>query len=121
MARRKRSRNAPCSCGSGKQYKHCCWHKGFAWVEDEQGQVGREVPLSADALAVLDQQRQKFRQRCGRDPGPDGYASLVTLRRGDLRRVNKHRLDLFGPLVHLSDENNGRESSLVGRSDFKSE
>jgi selenocysteine-specific elongation factor len=45
----------------------------------------------------------------------------ITLNRDDLRRVNKHRLDLFGPLVHLSDENNGRESSLVGRSDFKSE
>jgi selenocysteine-specific elongation factor len=45
----------------------------------------------------------------------------VTLNRDDLRRVNKHRLDLFGPLVHASDENNGRESSLVGRSDFKSE
>jgi selenocysteine-specific elongation factor len=45
----------------------------------------------------------------------------VTLNRDDLRRVNKHRLDLFGPLVHASNENNGRESSLVGRSDFKSE
>jgi selenocysteine-specific elongation factor len=45
----------------------------------------------------------------------------VTLKRDDLRRVNKHRLDLFGPLVHSSDENYGRESSLVGRSDFKSE
>ncbi len=45
----------------------------------------------------------------------------ITLKREDLRRINKHRLDLFGPLVHLSDENNGRESSLVGRSDFKSE
>ncbi len=37
----------------------------------------------------------------------------VTLRRGDLRRINPHRLDLFGA--------HGRESSLVGRSDFKSE
>ena len=36
----------------------------------------------------------------------------VTLRRGDLRRINPHRLDLFG----LS----GRESSPVGRPDFKS-
>ncbi len=43
----------------------------------------------------------------------------VTLNRDDLRRINRHRLDLFGPLV--PDENNGRESSLVGRSDFKSE
>jgi selenocysteine-specific elongation factor len=47
----------------------------------------------------------------------------VTLRRGDVRRINKHRLDLFR---HASDAANvensvpGRESPPVGRPDFKS-
>lgn len=48
----------------------------------------------------------------------------VTLRRGDLRRINKHRLDLFRL---PADENagsvpllSGRETSPVGRPDFKS-
>ncbi len=46
----------------------------------------------------------------------------VTLRRADLRRINKHRLDLFR---HPADEQpsapgSGRESSPVGRPDFKS-
>ena len=49
----------------------------------------------------------------------------VTLRKGDLRRINPHRLDLFGPVVTVAAaeqlKENGRESSLVGRSDFKSE
>ncbi len=43
----------------------------------------------------------------------------VTLRRGDLRRVDKHRRDLFrnpAAAEHVS----GRESSPVGRPDFKS-
>lgn len=40
----------------------------------------------------------------------------ITLKRGDHRRTNRYRLDLFG-----SDGVDGRESSLVGRSDFKSE
>jgi selenocysteine-specific elongation factor len=44
----------------------------------------------------------------------------VTLRRGDLRKINKHRLDLFGPRMFSADADGG-ESSLVGRSDFKSE
>lgn len=44
----------------------------------------------------------------------------VTLNRNDLRRVNKHRLDLFGPAIRPSTGNNGRESSPVGRPDFKS-
>jgi selenocysteine-specific elongation factor len=48
----------------------------------------------------------------------------VTLNRGGERRANKHRLDLFGPLMQPSQDvpsDPGRESSLVGRSDFKSE
>ena len=45
----------------------------------------------------------------------------VTLRQGDLRRVNRHRLDLFGPAVLTSGDADGGDSSLVGRSDFKSE
>lgn len=41
----------------------------------------------------------------------------VTIRRGDLRRVNRQRLDLFGPLPAMPD---GGETSPVGRPDFKS-
>jgi selenocysteine-specific elongation factor len=47
----------------------------------------------------------------------------VTLRLGDLRRVNKHRLDLFRRRhqgASRDDLNSGRESSPVGRPDFKS-
>ncbi|MEA2818223.1 MAG: selenocysteine-specific elongation factor [Bradyrhizobium sp.] len=47
----------------------------------------------------------------------------VTLRRGDLRRINQHRLDLFRKLPEGgldNDTNSGRESSPVGRPDFKS-
>lgn len=52
----------------------------------------------------------------------------VTLRRGDLRRVNPHRLDLFGPApaeagpapAPAPAAPDGREASLVGRPDFKS-
>jgi selenocysteine-specific elongation factor len=47
----------------------------------------------------------------------------VTLRRGDLRRLNKHRLDLFrDETSHGGSEttSSGRETSLVGRPDFKS-
>lgn len=45
----------------------------------------------------------------------------VTLRKGDLRRINPHRLDLFGPVGISSSDAVGGESSPVGRSDFKSE
>ena len=46
----------------------------------------------------------------------------MTLRRGDLRRINKHRLDLFRRPTDelLLSSNSGRESPPVGRPDFKS-
>ncbi len=47
----------------------------------------------------------------------------VTLRRGDLRRVNKHRLDLFRGAAEPAGREHtdpGRDSSPVGRPDFKS-
>ena len=44
----------------------------------------------------------------------------VTLRRGDLRRINKHRLDLFRRPAEETQTDSGRESSPVGRPDFKS-
>ena len=71
MARHPHSRNAPCPCGSGQKYKHCCRGKGFTWVADEQAQLFREIPLPAAALPLLEAQLQKFRQRFGRDPGPE--------------------------------------------------
>ncbi len=45
----------------------------------------------------------------------------VTLRRGEMRRVDPRRLDLFGPLVSFARIAKGGESFPVGRSDFKSE
>lgn len=46
----------------------------------------------------------------------------VTIRRGDLRRMNKHRLDLFRRPADEppSPASSGREASPVGRPDFKS-
>ena len=47
----------------------------------------------------------------------------VTFRRGDLRRINKHRLDLFRRRADEADVaviSSGRASSPVGRPDFKS-
>jgi selenocysteine-specific elongation factor len=45
----------------------------------------------------------------------------MTVKRDDLRRINRHRADLFAPPDPAPADDNGRESSLVGRSDFKSE
>jgi hypothetical protein len=71
MARQKLSRNAPCPCGSGKKYKHCCISKGFDWTEDEAGTIFKNVPLNEEAVGILEDQRRKFVEKFGREPGPN--------------------------------------------------
>jgi hypothetical protein len=70
MGRKRLARNAPCPCGSGKKYKHCCWHKGFAWEDDEDGAIYKSTPISPEVKEVLRWQRQKFIDMHGREPGP---------------------------------------------------
>ena len=48
MSKKRISRNAPCPCGSGKKYKNCCYGKGFEWVEDEDGTVGKSIPMTEE-------------------------------------------------------------------------
>jgi hypothetical protein len=71
MSRKRLSRNAPCPCGSGKKYKQCCYHKGFQWQQDDQGRLYKSMPLDDEMIDLLQQQRQKFIDRHGREPGPD--------------------------------------------------
>ena len=71
MSRKKLSRNAPCPCGSGKKYKHCCYSKGFEYVEEDDGRVFKSIPMTDDMKAVLEEQRQKFVEKHGREPGPN--------------------------------------------------
>jgi hypothetical protein len=71
VARKKLSRNAPCPCGSGKKYKKCCWSKGFDWEEDDDGNVFKSVPISGEVAELLNEQRQRFMEEHGREPGPD--------------------------------------------------
>lgn len=71
MSRKRMSRNAPCPCGSGKKYKHCCYHKGFEWQEEEEASIYKSIPMSSEVSDILDEQRQKFIDKFGREPGPD--------------------------------------------------
>ena len=64
-------RNAPCPCGSGSKYGACCWDKGFEWVEDEAGTVYRSTPMTREVREALEQLRQAFVAKHGREPGPD--------------------------------------------------
>ena len=71
MSKKRISRNAPCPCGSGKKYKNCCYGKGFEWVQDEDGTVGKSIPMTEEVTEILQQVRQAFIDKHGREPEPD--------------------------------------------------
>src|SRR4030042_464073 len=65
---KKLSRNAPCPCGSGKKYKHCCIRKDFEWVETDDGGIARKVEVPEDVMQALDGLRQAQEAQYGREP-----------------------------------------------------
>jgi len=70
VPRKNVSRNAHCPCGSGKRYKHCCYGKGFDYEEDDDGTIFKSISVSQEMVELLEEQRQKFIQKYGREPGP---------------------------------------------------
>lgn len=64
-------RNAPCPCGSGKKYKHCCSRKDFEYLVDEDGSVFKSIPTSDEIAQVFDEQHQRFVEQFGREPDPE--------------------------------------------------
>lgn len=69
MAPRKMPRTAPCPCGSGRIYKICCYRKGFDYVEGRGGRVHRSIPITPEMRELLEEQRNAFIAKFGREPG----------------------------------------------------
>jgi SEC-C motif len=64
------SRNAPCPCGSGKKYKHCCYRKG---LEGEQpSQPGRPVEYPIGTVALYGPDDKTTTKMAAGIVGPDG-------------------------------------------------
>lgn len=71
MARRKLSKNAPCPCESGRKYKLCCHRKGIEYLTDDDGNIYRAVPRTEALDGIIQEQLRLFKERFGREPGPD--------------------------------------------------
>ena len=71
MPRKKLPRSAPCPCGSGKKYRDCCHDKGFDYLVDEDGTIFKSIPMSDELAEVIEEQKRKFIEQHGREPGPD--------------------------------------------------
>jgi hypothetical protein len=67
----KPGRNDPCPCGSGKKYKKCCYGKAFNFMQDDEGNVYKSLPITEEMREVFDEQHRKFVESAGREPEPD--------------------------------------------------
>ena len=70
MPRKKLPRNAPCPCGSGKKYGRCCYDREFEYLVDEDGNIFKSIPVSDEMQEVIEEQKQRFIEKYGREPGP---------------------------------------------------
>ena len=82
MAPERLSRNAPCPCGSGRKYKHCCYHKGFEFQQDEGAGVG----LEADVVQREVESRLRPAEERRHLAGDRGRALAAVGQRPDLDR-----------------------------------
>ena len=71
MPRKKLARNAPCPCGSGEKYGRCCFSKDFEYLVDVDGTIFKSIPVSDELAEVIEEQKRKFTEKLGREPGPD--------------------------------------------------
>lgn len=101
------SRNAPCPCGSGKKYKHCCIRKDFDWVEMDDGRVGRQVPLSDEVLDVLEGLRRSQISRYGREQDRifEGAPPLEILEHWTVEAMKKAAVE--PALIYAFEKTNG--------------
>ena len=110
MAHRKISRNAPCPCGSGKKYKQCCIRKDFEWLEDDDGNIFKSMPISDEMSDLLDEQRQAFIAKHGREPGPDDpvFPDMPHFEHAEHQMIEAMKEAGIDPAIIYATEKTGR-------------
>jgi SEC-C motif len=110
MPRKKLSRNAPCPCGSGKKYKHCCWGKNFDWEEDDGGNLFKSIPMPQEMTDILQEQRQKFIDKYGWEPGPNDpvFFDMPPLEHIEHQTVQAMKKAGIDPAIIYTYEQTGR-------------
>ena len=101
--------NAQCPCGSGKKYKKCCIRKKFSWVENDDGGIGKAIPMDPELQALLHEQHERFRERFGRDPKPDDpiFFDLPPLEHSEFYAVQDMRRAGLAPELVYAFEKTG--------------
>ncbi|MFV1969084.1 MAG: SEC-C metal-binding domain-containing protein [Pirellulaceae bacterium] len=110
MAQRKVSRNAPCPCGSGKKYKQCCLRKDFDWLEDDDGNIFKSIPITGEMTDLLEEQRQSFIVKHGRKPGPDDlvFPEMPHLEHAEHQMIQIMKEAGIDPAIIYATEKTGR-------------
>jgi hypothetical protein len=108
-------RNSACPCGSGRKYKSCCYGRQFDWMQDEEGQVLRRVPVPEEMVDML---HDLFVASHGREPGPgdrlfDGAPPLEWMEHQTIQAMKKAGID---PAIIHAHEQTGLLLSIENES-----
>jgi hypothetical protein len=71
--RKRLGKNELCPCGSGRSYGRCCYDKDFEFVVDDDGNIFKAVPMSEELAGIMEEQKRKFIDKYGHEPGPDDH------------------------------------------------
>lgn len=104
---RKISRNDPCPCGSGKKYKKCCIGQDFEWIETDNGDISRSVPLSEEAMELLEEIRDSQIRKYGKlqDRVFEGAPPLEQLEHWTVEAMKKAGIE--PALIYAYEKTNG--------------
>ena len=68
MEKRELRNKEKCPCDSGKIYSSCCKKKAFRWLIDDNGSYYKEIPLTDEALVLINDGKDYFQQIFEREP-----------------------------------------------------
>ena len=84
--------------------------KDFDWLEDAEGNVFRSQPISDEMMKLLDEQRQSFVEKHGREPGPNDlvFPDLPPLEHVEHQMIEIMKKAGIDPAIIYAVEKTGR-------------
>lgn len=101
-----------CPCGSEKRYSRCCKKKKFKWVQDQDGVLYKQTPMTEEVQKAIKESKREFKRIFRREPrDTDPVFPLVyteTLEDFDDRLIDLMEEAGIDPVLQYATQKTGR-------------